>query len=113
MCPLQLLFTSRRPLHLCLAQVCAWLQDAGAAKFLQEVVEPHLSTAGIKAVLHIVRVPGSSATLIGEAICKQAAKHDAVFTILTKSSKNAITKLFVGSVTRYCVEHNDSAVVVL
>lgn len=113
MCPLQLLFTLGRPLHLCLAQVCAWLQETEAAKFLQEVVEPLLSKAGVKAVLHIVRVPGSSAALIGEAICKQAAKHNAVFTVLTKSSKNAITKLFVGSVTRYCVEHNDSPVVVL
>ncbi|KAL3135559.1 hypothetical protein ABBQ38_006038 [Trebouxia sp. C0009 RCD-2024] len=88
-------------------------QEAEARKFLQEVVQPRLSKVNLKPVLHMKRVLGSSSSLIGETICKQAAELDAAFTLLTKSSKNAITKFFVGSVTKYCVQHSQNAVVVL
>jgi len=90
-----------------------WLQEAEARKFLQEVVQPRLNKVNVKVVLHIKRVLGSSTSLIGDTICKQAAELDAAFTLLTKSSKNAITKYFVGSVTKYCVKHSQNAVVVL
>lgn len=72
-----------------------------------------MSKVNLKPVLHMKRVLGSSTSLIGETICKQAAELDAAFTLLTKSSKNAITKFFVGSVTKYCVQHSQNAVVVL
>ncbi len=76
-------------------------------------MQPRLSKVNLKPVLHMKRVLGSSTSLIGETICKQAAELDAAFTLLTKSSKNAITKFFVGSVTKYCVQHSQNAVVVL
>lgn len=72
-----------------------------------------MSKVNLKPVLHMKRVLGSSTSLIGETICKQAAELDAAFTLLTKSSKNAITNFFVGSVTKYCVQHSQNAVVVL
>lgn len=89
------------------------MQEAEARRFLQEVVQPRLRKVNPTPVLHMKRILGSSTSLIGETICKQAAELDATFTLLTKSSKNAITKFFVGSVAKYCVQHSQNAVVVL
>lgn len=81
--------------------------------FIKQRVTPPLAAANIPFEAEVIRITESGNAAIGEALCKKATKASATLMLLNRSSKIALTRFFVGSVTKYCVEHSPCPVVVI
>ena len=89
------------------------LQETASKDFLQRVFVPKASSAGAKVTASMLHSESDGSTSIGQAICQYVhqAKPDAL--ILMKQNKNAVTRFFIGSVTRYCATECDIPVVIV
>lgn len=89
------------------------MQEAASKDFLERVFVPKASSAGAKVTASMLQSESDGSTSIGQAICQYVhqAKPDAL--ILMKQNKNAVTRFFIGSVTRYCATECDIPVVIV
>lgn len=101
----------RPPIRCSILVAC--LQEQDSALFIKQRITPPLDAAKIPYKAEIIKISDNGNGAIGEALCKRAAAVSASFILLNRLSKLALTRFFVGSVTKYCVEHSPCPVVVI
>lgn len=74
---------------------------------------PKASSAGAKVVTAMLHSDLDGSNNIGAAICGYVEKHKPVALLMMKHNKSALTRFFMGSVTRYCAVHCFTSVIIV
>ena len=74
---------------------------------------PKASSAGAEVIVTMLHSDPDGSNDIGAAICNYAEKHKPVALLMMKHNKSALTRIFLGSVTRYCAIHCHTPVVIV
>jgi len=90
------------------------LQIAEAETFMKDIFVPRVASAGVSEVAAIVlEADPDGSRSIGRAICQYVAKMKPDALGVMKTSKSAMDRMFVGSVTKYCAVHSPAPVVIV
>ncbi|CAL5225603.1 g8455 [Coccomyxa viridis] len=88
-------------------------QDAASKDFLERVFVPRASSGGAKVKATMLPADSDSSTSIGQTICQYVHQAKPDVLILMKQNKTAVTRFFMGSVTRYCATECDAPVIIV
>ncbi|CAL8469883.1 g9425 [Coccomyxa elongata] len=81
--------------------------------FMDEVFAPKARSAGADILPMVLTVDSDSSSDIGAAICEYAESVNADALIMMRQNKSAISRFFMGSVTRYCAVHSAAPVTIV
>ncbi|BDA51501.1 hypothetical protein COCOBI_19-0560 [Coccomyxa sp. Obi] len=83
-------------------------------KIMDDVFVPRAKSSGAEVVVKLVHCsPDCTSSDIGAAICEYVEQTKPAALVLMKENKGAIERIFVGSVTKYCVIHCCSPVIIV
>ncbi|CAL8469893.1 g9435 [Coccomyxa elongata] len=86
---------------------------AASNKIMDAVFIPKAKSAGAEACATVLKVESDSSSHIGTAICDYAEKVKAVALILMRQNKSAVSRFFMGSVTKFCAVHSTIPVIIV
>ncbi|BDA43910.1 hypothetical protein COCOBI_05-0930 [Coccomyxa sp. Obi] len=82
-------------------------------KFMEDVFAERAKSAGAEAYAVVVETDSDSTISVGPALCKYAWEVKADALILMRQNKSAVSRFFMGSVTRYCAVHSPVPVLIV
>ncbi len=89
------------------------LQDDASQEFMARFLIPKASSAGAKVITTMLHSDPDSSNDIAAAICGYVKKHKPAALLMMKHNKSALTRFFLGSVTRYCAIHCHTSVIIV
>ncbi|CAL5226100.1 g8917 [Coccomyxa viridis] len=90
------------------------LNDRATRHFVKEVFLPRASSKGASVVIADVDCVGTpESSNIGAAICRYVEDVSPAGVILMRHNMGILSRLFVGSVTKYCIENSKAPVIVV
>ncbi|CAL8469885.1 g9427 [Coccomyxa elongata] len=81
-------------------------KTADTNRFMEEIFAPKARSAGAEAFALVLDSDSDSSSHIGAAICKYAEEIKPDALVMMRQNKPAISRFFMGSVTKYCADHS-------
>lgn len=74
---------------------------------------PRAAKKGAQVVAHVLHSDSDGSSNIGSAICQYADDTKPAALVLMRENKSAVSRFFLGSVTKYCAVHSPVPVVIV
>ena len=89
------------------------MQAATSKTFLQDFFKPQAASGGAEVATTLLHIENDGSCAIGAAICRFAEEQRPAALAMMKENKSAFTRVFVGSVTRYCAVRSRVPVIII
>ena len=89
------------------------MQLATTTEFMHKVFIPKAAANGAEVEATVLTSGPDSPSAIGEAICGYIEKTNPFALVIMRQNKGALSRFFMGSVSRYCAVHSAAPVIIV